>query len=157
MYGSVRKKLSVMADTTAVTRAAERPPSSATTIVKAMKTKARFDAEVSERSGISTKPSARPPSAPATIHRRLSLPGFMASVPSRAEYALSHHSHAPPSEHYLPSSARLTLKTLTRGSPRMPRKRPSVCCSTSCRTAWGSSFRAFATRVTWYRAAAGLM
>src|SRR4026208_296098 len=78
MYGSGRKKLSVRADTTAGTRAAERPPSSATTIVKAMKTKARFDAEVSERSGISMRPSARPPSAPATIHKRLSSPGFMA-------------------------------------------------------------------------------
>src|ERR1700675_2097410 len=83
MYGSVRKKLSVMADTTAVITAAVRPPSSATTIVKAMKTKARFDAEVSERSGISTKPSARPPSAPITIHTRLSLPGLM--TPPRAD------------------------------------------------------------------------
>ena len=32
---------------------------------------------------------------------------------------------------YLPSSARFNASTFTRGSPRNPNCRPSVCCSTS--------------------------
>src|SRR5206468_1137669 len=50
---------------------------------------------------------------------------------------------------YLPSSARLRASTFTRGSPRKPRERPSVCRSTSCRTTAGSSVRTRATRETW--------
>src|SRR6185503_1081618 len=94
MYGSVKKKFSVKADTIAVTMAAERPPSSATTIVKAMKTKARFDAEVRERRGISMKPSARPPSAPITIHTGLSFPGLM--TPPRANRDAARRSRRKP-------------------------------------------------------------
>src|SRR5205814_9845408 len=44
------------------------------------------------------------------------------------------------------SSARLSSRTLTRGSPRMPRERPSVCAFTSARTLSGSRPRALATR-----------
>jgi len=48
-YGSVRKKLRLIAETTAVTSPGPRPPSSATTIVNARKTNARFEADVAER------------------------------------------------------------------------------------------------------------
>ncbi len=76
-YGSVRKKSRLIADRSAVTSAAERPPSSATMIVKPRNTKARFDADVRERNGISAIPSAIDPSAPATIHTRPSSSCFI--------------------------------------------------------------------------------
>src|SRR5262245_52085927 len=60
---------------------AVRPPSSAMTIVKTRKTKARFDADVSERNGISAIPSAIDPSAPVITHTRLSSPCFMSDPP----------------------------------------------------------------------------
>src|SRR3954468_7405769 len=46
------------------------------------------------------------------------------------------------------SSARLSARTLTRGSPRKPRVRPSTCSSTSWRTRSSGMLRAFATRGT---------
>src|SRR5262245_44653455 len=56
-----------------------------------------------------------------------------------------------------PSSARLSLSTFTRGSPRKPSWRPSVAAATSALTFRGSRPRAFATRAAWYSAAARLM
>src|SRR5262245_50837527 len=50
-------------------------------IVKAMKKKARFEADVRERSGISRSPRARPPRQPATIHTPLSSPRNIARPP----------------------------------------------------------------------------
>src|SRR5439155_24807514 len=58
---------------------------------------------------------------------------------------------------YWPSRAKFSSSTFTRGSPKMPSQRPSVCRSTSPRTVSASSLRAFATRAVWYSAAAGLM
>src|SRR4029453_8296439 len=48
-----------------------------------------------------------------------------------------------------PSRARFSARTFTRGSPRNPSCRPSVCWATSWRTTDSSSFLAFATRPTW--------
>src|SRR5262249_3795466 len=59
--------------------------------------------------------------------------------------------------HFAASSARLSLSTFTRGSPKKPSWRPSVVAATSALTFCGSSLRALATRATWYSAAAGLM
>src|SRR5215470_10486429 len=67
-----------MADTTAVSRAAERPPTSAITMVKARKAKARLDAGVSVRSGTSTTPRISAPRPPTAIQIRLS---FRAPMP----------------------------------------------------------------------------
>src|SRR5215467_445768 len=77
-YGSVRKKLRLMADTTAVSSAADRPPTSAITIVKARKAKARLDAGVSVRSGTSTTPRVSAPRPPTAIQIKLS---FRAPMP----------------------------------------------------------------------------
>jgi hypothetical protein len=66
-YGSVRKKFRLRADMSAVTSAGPRPPTSATTIVKAMKANARLAAATTPRSGISRMPSAIAPSAPVTV------------------------------------------------------------------------------------------
>jgi N-6 DNA Methylase len=57
------------ADTTAVASPAPRPPTSATTIVSARKAKARFDADVTARSGMRATPSIMAPMAPIAIHR----------------------------------------------------------------------------------------
>src|SRR5215470_12521872 len=62
-----------MADTTAVSSAADRPPTSAITMVKARKAKARLDAGVSVRSGTSTTPRANAPRPPTAIQIRLSF------------------------------------------------------------------------------------
>ncbi len=72
-----------MADTSAVTSAGPRPPSSATMIVKATNTKARFDAATIPRSGISAMASAMEPSAPVTIQTRISSARLIAPPPSR--------------------------------------------------------------------------
>src|SRR2546426_4442043 len=77
----MRKKFRLIADTSAVTRAAARPPSSARMIVKARNTNARFDAAVSVRSGISTMPSTNDPAAPATIQTRTSSSPLMTDPP----------------------------------------------------------------------------
>ena len=50
-----------------------------------------------------------------------------------------------------PSSARLSLSTLTRGSPRRPKVRPSTWPSTRARTRSSGRPRALATRGTWNR------
>ena len=63
-YGSIRKKLRLRAETTAVTSPAVRPPSSATTMVKIRKTKARLEAAVSVRNGINRMPRAMAPMPP---------------------------------------------------------------------------------------------
>src|SRR4051812_34339989 len=55
------------------------------------------------------------------------------------------------------SSARLSARTLTRGSPRRPIRRPSVCAPTSARTRSSAMARAFATRADWNSAASGEM
>ena len=68
MYGSVRKKFRLSADTTAVASPGARPPISATTMVRAMKTNARFDADTRARSGVSATPSATAPPTPMTNH-----------------------------------------------------------------------------------------
>lgn len=47
------------------------------------------------------------------------------------------------------SRARLSLSTLTRGSPSKPRRGVSVCCSTRLCTFSTGVLRALATRVTW--------
>ena len=57
----------------------------------------------------------------------------------------------------MPSSARLSFSTLTRGSPMTPTNRPSVFASTSWRTCCSVRPRALATRGTWNRAPAGVM
>src|SRR5713101_3514400 len=72
-----------MADTSAVTSAGPRPPSSARMIVKAMNTKARFDAATSVRSGINAIARAIEPSAPVTIQTRMSSVRLIALPPSR--------------------------------------------------------------------------
>ena len=46
-------------------------------------------------------------------------------------------------------SARLSASTFTRGSPRRPRMRPSICSATSWRTRSSGMLRALATRGTW--------
>src|SRR5262245_29415226 len=60
--------------------------------------------------------------------------------------------HAPPLAaaiyDFKSSSARLSLSTLTRGSPSRPSERPSVWLSTSARTRASGRLRAFATRGT---------
>ena len=53
------------------------------------------------------------------------------------------------------SSARLSASTLTRGSPRNPSERSSVCSSTSASTRARSRPRTRATRGAWRRALAG--
>src|SRR5262249_10640478 len=53
------------------------------------------------------------------------------------------------------SSAKLSANTFTRGSPRRPSVRLSICSSTSWRTRSSGMLRAFATRGTWKSAAAG--
>ncbi len=53
------------------------------------------------------------------------------------------------------SSARFRSRTFTRGSPRTPRSRASTLSSTSARTRSGETPRAFATRGTCHRTAAG--
>lgn len=63
-YGWVRKKLRLSAEETAVASAAQRPPNSATTIVKTMNAKARLEAGVTPRNGISATPSAIAASGP---------------------------------------------------------------------------------------------
>src|SRR5664279_4219343 len=55
------------------------------------------------------------------------------------------------------SSARLSSRTFTRGSPSRPRARPSVRSPTSWRKLSSGMLRAFATRGTWNKAAAGEM
>src|SRR5262249_29904376 len=55
------------------------------------------------------------------------------------------------------SRSRFSRSTLTLGSPRNPNSRFSIRPSTSCRTAFSSSSRAFATRGTWNIAASGEM
>src|SRR5262249_20246882 len=67
-----------MADTTAVISAADRPPTSAITMVKARKAKARLDAAVTVRSGTSTTPRISAPKPPTAIQIRLS---FRAPMP----------------------------------------------------------------------------
>src|SRR5215510_15746169 len=62
-----------MADTTAVSSAADRPPTSAITMVKARKAKARLDAEVNVRSGTSTTARISAPKPPTAIQIRLSF------------------------------------------------------------------------------------
>src|SRR5262245_52449098 len=66
-YGSVKKKSRLMADATAVTSAAVRPPNSATMIVNARNTNARFEADVTDRSGIRAMPSSKDPRSPTAI------------------------------------------------------------------------------------------
>src|SRR5258705_6712533 len=55
------------------------------------------------------------------------------------------------------SSARLSLSTLTRGSPRTPKVRPVVLFATTPRTVSSATPRVLATRRIWYSAAATLM
>src|SRR5215475_10325504 len=86
-YGSVRKKLRLMADTTAVSSAADRPPISAITMVKARKAKARLEAGVRVRSGTSAPPRASAPRPPTAIQIRLS---FRAPMPRLLLVALLH-------------------------------------------------------------------
>src|SRR5215813_14654913 len=76
-----------MADTTAVSSAADRPPTSAITIVKARKAKARLEAGVSVRSGTSTTPRASAPRPPTAIQIRLS---FRAPMPRLLLVAFLH-------------------------------------------------------------------
>src|SRR5262249_56572334 len=66
-----------MADTTAVSSAANRPPTSAITMGKARKAKARLDAGVRVRSGTSTTPRISAPKPPTAIQIRLSFRGPM--------------------------------------------------------------------------------
>jgi len=58
-YGLVRKKSRLSAEHKAVATAARRPPYSATTIVKAMNAKPKFEAEVRLRSGTSASPKSK--------------------------------------------------------------------------------------------------
>src|SRR5262249_20585201 len=53
------------------------------------------------------------------------------------------------------SSAMLSARTLTRGSPNRPRKRASLCSSTSWGRRSSGMLRALATRGTWNSAASG--
>ena len=55
------------------------------------------------------------------------------------------------------SSARLSASTLTRGSPRRPRKRPSMLLVDELTHASSGRLRALATRGTWKSAASGEM
>jgi hypothetical protein len=55
------------------------------------------------------------------------------------------------------SKARLSLTTLTCGSPSTPRKRPAVFSATRRRSCSSATPWAFATRGIWNRAAAGVM
>src|SRR5262245_14791926 len=84
-----------MADTSAVSSAADRPPTSAITMVKARKAKARLDAGV--RGGTSTTPRISAPKPPTAIQIRLS---FRAPMPLLLLVALLHElvpveAHAP--------------------------------------------------------------
>src|SRR5262244_3288213 len=76
-----------MADTTAVSNAADRPPTSAITMVQARKAKARLDAGVRVRSGTSTTPRASAPRPPTAIQIRLS---FRAPMPRLLLVAFLH-------------------------------------------------------------------
>src|SRR6202011_4297753 len=53
------------------------------------------------------------------------------------------------------SKARLSARTLTRGSPSNPARRPAVFSLTNWRTRSSGILRAFATRGTWNKAASG--
>src|SRR5262245_20989176 len=55
------------------------------------------------------------------------------------------------------SRARFNAKTLTRGSPRRPARRPRVFSATSRRTRSSGRLRALAIRGTWNKAASGEM
>src|ERR1019366_6890798 len=55
------------------------------------------------------------------------------------------------------SSARLSSRTFTRGSPSKPKGRPPGRSATSSRRRSSGMLRAFATRGTWNKAAAGDM
>jgi hypothetical protein len=55
-YGWVRKKLRLRVDETAVATAAHRPPSSATTMMRARKTNVRLEAVVTSLNGINAIP-----------------------------------------------------------------------------------------------------
>src|SRR4029453_11618395 len=79
-----------MADTRAVTSAADRPPSSATTMVKARKTKARFEAGVRVRRGMSTTATIIDPRPPVTIQIRPSSCLLIADPPFHRSVALVH-------------------------------------------------------------------
>ena len=74
-YRLGEKKFRLIADTSAVTRAGMRPPSSATTIAKAMNTKAGFEAGVAVRSGIGQR---RAPPRPAPQRDHGPMPIFTA-------------------------------------------------------------------------------
>src|SRR5262250_3380572 len=76
-----------MAATAAVSSAADRPPTSAITMVKARKAKARLDAGVRVRSGTSTTPRISAPRPPTAIQIRLS---FRAPMPRLLLVALLH-------------------------------------------------------------------
>jgi len=60
----------------------------------------------------------------------------------------SAHSLFVAARYFSPSSARLSCSTFTRGSPKTPSWRPSMCRSTRPPTVSRSSLRAFATRST---------
>ena len=66
-----------------------------------------------------------------------------ASVLTRDLVPLAHH--GVPAR----SRARFSASTFTRGSPKRPRVRPSICSATSWRTAFSGMLRAFAMRGTW--------
>src|SRR5215467_5151823 len=82
-----------MADTTAVISAADRPPTSAITMVKARKAKARLDAEVSVRSGTSTTPRISAPRPPTAIQIKLSFRAPMPLLLPPATVRVRTHRH----------------------------------------------------------------
>ena len=66
-YGRVRKKSRLKAEQSAVSTPAQRPPSSATTMVSARNTNVKLDAGVSSRNGVSAAPMKIAPAGPAAL------------------------------------------------------------------------------------------
>src|SRR6185503_13598111 len=71
-YGFVRKKSRLRAETSAVTSAAARPPSSPMAMVRRTNANARLDAVVTSRSGVSAPPRAMAAIPPLAMWKRLS-------------------------------------------------------------------------------------
>jgi hypothetical protein len=80
---------------------------------------------------------------------RRSIPEGTFTIPMQQVETKTHGHEIGKAQSYLPSSARFSSRTLTRGSPRKPSWRSCVCSVTSAFTRVSSSPRARATRFTW--------